>query len=296
MSSDDPVAPALKATQVVGELIQAAGDTAEAKAAAREIGKTAVTITKAINNVLLPLAMINFAFDKAREYFEKQFALQFEPLVRQIPADSIVEPKASIAGPALQGLAFSHEEPALRDMYLNLLASAMDGRIAEGAHPAFAEIIKQLSGEDARLLKIPLSTSNTLPIAEVRLRLNNWRIVLGQYAYSVLIRHLQDIVHRSTGESSVVPRMSAMVDNWIRLGLVSVDYTSFARRHTGEDLYAYVHKRPEYKNCIETYGKTRIAIVKGVLQRTSFGEDFAQAVGLAKPELSNGSKGDNAAQ
>jgi len=56
-----------------------------------------------------------------------------------IPPEHVVEPKASIAGPALQALAFSHEEPDLREMYLNLLRASMDARTAKVAHPAFSK-------------------------------------------------------------------------------------------------------------------------------------------------------------
>lgn len=53
------IADAATATTAVGELIRAAGDSAEAKEAGVQIGKVAVTLTKALNNCLLPIAAVN---------------------------------------------------------------------------------------------------------------------------------------------------------------------------------------------------------------------------------------------
>lgn len=164
MPDDDPMKIAKESISLIAEVIKAAGDNPQVKEAAGNLGQTAVTLTKTINNVLLPLAAINFAFDKARAYFSGKFQEEIAAKAEAIPAEHIVEPKASIAGPTLQGLAFTHEEPNLKEMYLNLLATAMDGRAASLAHPAFVEIIKQLDSEDARLVRGALQSPSAIPI------------------------------------------------------------------------------------------------------------------------------------
>ena len=133
-------------------VVKAAGENAQAREAAQNLGQAAVTITKTINTALLPLAAVNFAFEKARNYFSGNFQGDLLDRTKDIPLESVVDPKASIAGPALQGIAFAQDEPNLKAMYLSLIATAMDSRVAETAHPAFVEIIKQLEGEEARLL------------------------------------------------------------------------------------------------------------------------------------------------
>lgn len=106
---------------IVSEVFKATKDDPQVKEAAGNLGQTAVTVTKTINNVLLPIAAVNFAFDKARVYFERQFQMDLNEKVSSIPSEHVVEPKASVAGPALQGLAFTHEEPSLKELYLSLL-------------------------------------------------------------------------------------------------------------------------------------------------------------------------------
>jgi hypothetical protein len=54
---------------VAGELITAAGDNPDVKEAGRELGHAALIVAKTIKNSVLPLAAINYAIDKARDYF-----------------------------------------------------------------------------------------------------------------------------------------------------------------------------------------------------------------------------------
>ena len=114
---------------------------------------------------MLPIAAVNYAFGKGRNYFEKQFRKDLEKVTSSIPEENLEDPKASIAAPVLQGLTFSHEESSLKDMYLKLLASSMDNRSPEKAHPEFAEIIRQLSSFEASLLPLWLKSESHAPIA-----------------------------------------------------------------------------------------------------------------------------------
>lgn len=262
-----------QAVGAIAELIKTAGETPEAKEAAKNIGQTAVTITKTINTALLPLAAINFAFDKAKLYFSGQFQRDLIDRTRDIPLESVVEPKSSVAGPALQGLAFTHEEPQLKEMYLGLLATAIDKRAFKDAHPAFVEVIRQLEGEEAVLLQSVLTVSGALPIAEVNSEKE------GAQGFRVVAKHLMDLQETTTGEPIENPRLPAMVDNWVRLGLVEVKYDEFI---IGEALYEWVEKRPEFirAKAEEDKAGRKLSAQHGRIGRTSFGAQFAKAVGL----------------
>lgn len=120
MSIDDEMKTAKSGVALVGDIMKATGDNPNVKEAGNNLGKTALTITKTINNALLPLAAINYSFDKAKNYFANKFQEDISTKASKIPQEDIIEPKASIAGPALQGLAFTHEEENLKDMYLSL--------------------------------------------------------------------------------------------------------------------------------------------------------------------------------
>jgi Abortive infection alpha len=272
MSNEEPLKVAKDGLALVGEVIKAAGDNPQVKEAAGNLGQTAITLTKTINNVLVPLAAINFAFDKARIYFSGKFQHDLEEKTQKIPAEHIVEPKASIAGPTLQGLAFAHEEPSLKEMYLSLLVTSMDGRITSDAHPAFVEIIKQLDSEDARLVKAVLVSESSIPIVQIRRQYKDG-------AFNVLVQHLVDLKSSETGLPMENLQIPSMIDNWIRLGLVEVDYS---KQLSETDLYSWVQHRPEFFRLRSAPQKDHATIdcQEGVLGRTELGKRFAQAVGL----------------
>lgn len=273
MPEDDPIKVAKESVSIVAEVLKAAGDNPEVKEAAGNLGQTAVTLTKTINNVLVPLAAINFAFDKARAYFSGKFQRDIAEKAQAIPPEHVVEPKASIAGPTLQGLAFTHEEPNLKEMYLNLLATSMDGRSASLAHPAFVEIIKQLDSEDARLVRGALQSPTPLPIVQIRRKLKDGA------GYNLLVQHLLDLRNSTTGEPVEDPQLPAMIDNWIRLGLVDVSYDTHL---TDAARYSWADRRPEFMRLSQEPQPdgAKVEYKKGIMQRTELGKRFARSIGL----------------
>lgn len=71
MSDENPLKTVKEAASILGEIIKAAGDNPNVKAAATNLGQTALTLTKTINNALLPLAAINFAFERERLFLRE---------------------------------------------------------------------------------------------------------------------------------------------------------------------------------------------------------------------------------
>jgi hypothetical protein len=78
----------------------------------------------------------------------------------------LVTPKSTVAGPTVEALRFAGSDPPLRQLYVNLLAASMDKETAHKAHPAFVEIIKQLSPDEARVVAL-LSRERALPLGTV---------------------------------------------------------------------------------------------------------------------------------
>jgi hypothetical protein len=272
MTSD--IEKAKAGIEIIGEVIRLAGDDPQVKQAAGELGKSAVTITKTINNALLPLAAVNFAFDKARKYFSEKFDSDLQDKAKNIPLESLIEPKASIAGPALQALAFAHEEDALKNLFLELIASAMDGRKSSAAHPAFVEVLKQLQSEEARFLGSILPLQN-LPIGQIR------RVTKSSRSYTVVCSHVLSMVDDQTEKPVITPGFPAMIDNWIRLGLIDVSYETSL---TDKRKYDWLGDRPEMTSVSPEPEGSEYSIEwkHGVLIVTDFGKQFASAVGIVR--------------
>ncbi len=262
--------PLTATAQVAKDLMELAKNDENTVAASKNFGESAVIISKTIKNCLLPLAAVNFGIDKAKKYFEDRFKKDLEEKIQSIPAENIVEPKASIAGPALQNLAFSHEEPNLKDMYLSLLSSAMNSEKNDDAHPAFVEIIKQLTSEEARLLPLFLKDDLPKPIGRVVYKHEKTGFKVDGYKH--ILNLTVGTVHYHN------KHLPSFVDNWLRLGIVEVMYDTWMK----EDRYEQLNSRSEYINNNLSLGEEYTkSLGKGIIRRTTFGAQFAAIVGLA---------------
>ena len=206
------------------------------------------------------------------EYFEADFATELAAKMEGVPEEEVTTPPTVIAVPAIEGLAFSLDEPALKEMYLSLLASASDRRSTGKVHPAFAEIIRQLSSDEVPFPNSCLKAAQ-LPVVSIK--------AVGpdnpEGDFSIIQPHLLN--WSRSGEALVSPDVPAYIDNWVRLGLVELDY---GLRFTNDEQYAWVKSRPEFQDHRDRLHSDtmRVEYRKGVLQVTSFGARFATAVGV----------------
>jgi hypothetical protein len=269
---------ALKAAKEIAH----ATDTPEFANARRKAGNAALTVVSTIENLLLPLAALNFGISKARTYFETRFGRDLQEQTAKIPPNMLVEPKLSVAAPTLQGLAISHDDNDLKAMYLGLLATAMDERECERAHPAFAGIIGQLSVDEAVLLQGLLPRKAPAPHARL-LRL--LRRTDGGDRLSVLMTHMLDVRDGASGDDLFVGTIEVMVDNWVRLGLVYVVHNETL---PGAHRYCWAHERKEFRSLSEHFGKGQVGFEPGVIKPTALGIQFAEAVAMADPAMVSG--------
>lgn len=77
-----------------------------------------------------------------------------EKKLEKISDEDIQIPEGYIAIPAIQALSYSFNSKQLRKLYANLLSKAMYKKTADKIHPAYTEIIKQLSPLDAIVLDV----------------------------------------------------------------------------------------------------------------------------------------------
>jgi hypothetical protein len=213
-----------------------------------------------------------------RDYFEFQFAEDMADRLVDVPEEELTTPRGSLAGPALQGLGFTVEEPELRDMYLNLLATASDRRIASSAHPSFSEVIRQLTPEEARALPDVLGNPDLTahPIIEIRRSSMGDDGTPGE-GFLALATHVL-AWQEDDGTPIAAPERALWVDNWMRLGLVDVDYSLSL---TGKDAYKWAETTPlvvAARGEYDTPQFIRVSYQKGRFRVTDFGQAFGRAV------------------
>lgn len=220
------------------------------------------------------MVAINSSYDKANIYFRRKFTKEIEEKTKNIKEENIIEPKPSIVGPAMQGLSYAHEEENLKEMYTSLIAGAMNKEKADDIHPAFVEIIWQLTANEALNLKILFKNNTITALAKIYLKNKNTNGK--QYLYN----HLIDIYNNKNNVREKDINFPVMIDNWIRLGLVEVDYQSSL---TDKDAYLWVDKRPEMIDIRNEYINNKdieIGFTKGVMKITSFGMQFSKSIGI----------------
>ena len=247
-------------------LLRVSEGTPQMAAAARTMAARVAVKERAKLKLYQPFARM---IGVSKAYFEDTFPQDMGTKIADIPDENLITPPASIAVPTLQGLSYTFEEPNLKRLYLNLLANASDNRTADQAHPAFAEVIKQLAPNEAKLLDRVLNWDGIMAA-----RLKDERSIPPR-SFVVLMSHLLPLLETLTGEPKEEPQVPTWVDNWQRLGLVNVTYAEFA---TGEDAYDWVQTRPEYVRLAEQPNVTNLKFDKGLIRVTSFGQQFLRAV------------------
>lgn len=118
--------------------------------AAKQLGQSLATIAKALDKVLLgPLRVLIWGVEEIEQNVMPQLAQKLHKLT----AEQLATPSLMVVGPAIESLRFAGHEPTLCEMYVNLLATAIDRKTAENAHPTFVHIIRNLCPDEALMLK-----------------------------------------------------------------------------------------------------------------------------------------------
>lgn len=128
-----------------------------ASGALKEAGKIGHDFVKTIRLILLPLQYGAALQDRVARHIGESIA--------RVPEQRRIPPVQSLALPIAEQLRFHEDESAVAQMYINLLARAMDKERVSEAHPAFVHIIGQLAPDEALLIE---QLSRNDPSAYVR--------------------------------------------------------------------------------------------------------------------------------
>lgn len=237
---------------------------------AKELGKTLSLIPRAAN---VGLSFID-KYLTEKEINIKRAKELLEEKAKNIPEDNLVPPEPYIALPTMQAISYCIDNDSLREMYVNLLLSAMNKNTKEKAHPAFVHIISQLSPDDAMLFTTLFAKNQiSIPIAKIFLqKVPNLRMSGQQFE----TKQVHAYILNSTTEASII---TACVNNLTRLGLAEIDL-DFSL--IPPSLYDYVESSQIYNsqeiidilNTEELNAHWERAVKKGALSLTDFGQAF----------------------
>ncbi|MEI7143191.1 DUF4393 domain-containing protein [Pectobacterium brasiliense] len=232
--------------------------------AARELGKGLAVIAKSINVALAPLGLMVWGYEKIQEQFIPKVAAK----LKDTKPEDIITPKPNVAVPAIEALRYTANDESLSDLFAGLLASAMDKNKADTAHPAFVEIIKQLTSDEAKIVSIFLP-SRPIPLVDVHIVKKD---VLGYTPYYSNYSLIHEDVNLEHPEL-----LPSYINNLCRLGLSKVP--DDGSKYTDKKIYVPIENSPFIKDLIDqpAVNGRSFSINHKVFMITELGHQFYRA-------------------
>jgi len=234
--------------------------------AARQIGTALETVTKTIHIALAPISALVWGYEQIKDFVSTKVAEK----LKDVPPEKIRTPDPTVAGPALESLKYTGHKEDLRELYANLLANAINIDTAKSAHPGFVDIIRNLTSDEARVLRF-LASRRVYPIITTKAILKDKK---GENAL------LENVSMLGTDSGCENPAFAPKyIDNLIRLGLLVIPPLE---RLAGPGIYDAISNHPEVqkqKEQIEQQKETfsGFRIDQHYVKLTAFGLMFAQA-------------------
>ncbi len=115
-----------------------------AQPATREVGKALGNAAKVARFVLAPVDYLAAHHERWERYLER--------VASKVPDEQRIEAAPQLAGPIFEGLRYVDEHSLHAELFVNLLARAIDRNRVNEAHPAFVQLISELSPDEAVIL------------------------------------------------------------------------------------------------------------------------------------------------
>ncbi|MGN6439061.1 MAG: DUF4393 domain-containing protein [Agriterribacter sp.] len=122
--------------------------------AMKQIGKSLESVAKTSRFLLAPFEYLAAQHDRWERHLKK--------VSEKVPEENLIEGQPQIVIPTLEGLSLAQENSLLSELFINLLANSIDKTKQDLAHPAFPNIIKQISHDEAIILYYLKKKSFTL--------------------------------------------------------------------------------------------------------------------------------------
>ena len=200
-----------------------------------------------------------------QEKYLEDFKNKVNNKIGNIPPENLIEPPVSVVGPVIEAGKFHYEEIHYREMFSNLLASACDKKHSQTIHPAFVEILKQLSPLDAKLLSM-FRSHTTYALCDVQEKLAGGMI-------SPFIHSLFDFKEKQNEFSlDEILSLTSSLDNLIRLGIVSKNRSILESNYN----YEMLKNNTLYKDVYEKMKKpdSVLEMKRARIELTDFGRKF----------------------
>lgn len=185
--------------------------------------------------------------------------------IKAIPEEKLVEPEPYVAIPAMQQLSYCVNNEELRELYANLLVSSMNVDKKWQVHPAFVDIIKQLTPDEAKFIR------NLRPFVSINNPLIDVRIEYDETGSGRTI--ISNFTNVGLDQLDVPHNIGSYIDNLERLKLICIPPTMSL---TNKDLYEPLKTHYLLTNSLpkQLGPNQKIGYDYKVFNLTNFGFDF----------------------
>lgn len=197
---------------------------------AREVGKLVALVPEAVNAALAPLKK----WIEVKKYNVEGTKRLLEKKLENIDPNCIETPEAYVAVPALQAIGYSMDNEELRNLYANLLATSMIRDTKWRVHPSYVEIIKQLTPDEAKLLKVLNGETDSYPLIDIH-------VVDDRRNFKVYLRNFTTL---AIGICENADNIYSYLDNLARLKIIEIP---FGVRMADDDVYKPLEEYHEIK-------------------------------------------------
>ncbi len=132
------------------------------------VSEVGVVVGRSVKALLAPIRGLLWGWDRIEEYVENELQKRLE----KIPEKQIKSPDPEIAVPLLESLTYTAQNKTLRELYIALLANAMDRRREGIVHPSYVEIIKKMSRIDAVVFEYLANIGGNIMVVNPRVTLS----------------------------------------------------------------------------------------------------------------------------
>lgn len=118
----------------------------------RETDKTLAVIPRLVRSIFAGVYKFTLRSEMNLKVYEAEIEKELSKKLKYVSEEDITEPEKYVAGPSIEGMEYCMDCDELRDMYANLLSKSMYTKTKRLVYPSYAQIIKQLTPDEANLL------------------------------------------------------------------------------------------------------------------------------------------------
>lgn len=202
---------------------------------AKETGKALSTLGRAVNAALLPLKLVVWGSEQLERFLTEDVADR----LKNVPPERIVTPDPRVLVPIIDAVRLIGHNPDLRALYANLLSGAMNSDTATGVHPAFVEILRQITSDEARIIRLFVN-GQKFPVWH--LDANILGVEVGAPPKEILTRLEYMSLIGYDADCEDTDRVPSYINNLCRLGLAYLTSKQMPHEFRDEARFKSIHQ------------------------------------------------------